>query len=583
MIVTNRMQHQCQQGTAEWHALRAKRYTASEASAMMGASKYQSRSALLRAKATGIAEEVDAGKQRLFDAGHAAEAAARQIVEKNLGLRLFPVTVTAEVDGLPLLASLDGIDLMGETVWENKLLNESLKVDVQQNQLDLHYAYQLEQQLLVSGASGVYFTASDGTEEGTFGMYYESDPQLQARLVAGWKQFAEDLANYQHVEHEEKPAGAAPEALPALRIEVTGMVTASNIEAFRTQALAVIGSIKKELVTDQDFADAEETVKWCKHVENQLEGAKQHALSQTQSIDELFRAIDQIKEETRSVRLTLDKRVKSEKDTRKGEIVEAAVKQLMDHVAGLKKRIGINALNVDLGVLAEAIRGLKSLDSMRDKVSVALANAKIEANAIADRIDANRKVMEEQGATDLIPDFSQVCTKAPEDFAALIAMRDSRHKEMVERRLDAEREQIRAEEQAKAQREAEQKAAADRQAQPVVEMFEAMGVKVIDATPAVVKESLTVADHIEQPRAMVADHIGDANKMVDTGQTLKLGEICMRLGFTMTADFLAGIGISPVATEKNAKFYRAADFTRICTLLIRHIDDVANGSVRKAA
>ena len=55
------------QGSPEWLAARTKYFTASEANAMMGESKYQSRSALLKQKATGIAEEVDAATQARFD------------------------------------------------------------------------------------------------------------------------------------------------------------------------------------------------------------------------------------------------------------------------------------------------------------------------------------------------------------------------------------------------------------------------------------------------------------------------------------------------------------------------------------
>jgi predicted phage-related endonuclease len=81
ITITNRITHDCAQGSDAWHALRAKHYTASEASAMLGASKYQTRADLMKRKATGLAEEIDAATQRRFDAGHAAEAAARPIVE----------------------------------------------------------------------------------------------------------------------------------------------------------------------------------------------------------------------------------------------------------------------------------------------------------------------------------------------------------------------------------------------------------------------------------------------------------------------------------------------------------------------
>ena len=49
--------HNVQQGSPEWHALRANYFTASEAPAMMGASKYQTRDDLLAMKKTGIVDE----------------------------------------------------------------------------------------------------------------------------------------------------------------------------------------------------------------------------------------------------------------------------------------------------------------------------------------------------------------------------------------------------------------------------------------------------------------------------------------------------------------------------------------------
>ena len=80
------------QGSAEWLQIRTKHFTASEAPAMLGLSKYKTRSDLLREKATGMTEEVDANKQRLFDAGHESEAVARPLAEAFLQEDLFPAT-----------------------------------------------------------------------------------------------------------------------------------------------------------------------------------------------------------------------------------------------------------------------------------------------------------------------------------------------------------------------------------------------------------------------------------------------------------------------------------------------------------
>lgn len=57
--------------------------------------------------------------------------------------------------------------------------------------------------------------------------------------------------------------------------------------------------------------------------------------------------------------------------------------------------------------------------------------------------------------------------------------------------------------------------------------------------------------------------------------TLKLGQIAMRLGFVVTREFLADIGIVHAARDKNAVLYRESQWPRIKTKLIEHITDLA--------
>ena len=589
ITITNRVTHDCAQGSDAWHALRAKHFTASEASAMLGVSKYQTRADLLKRKATGLVEEVDAATQRRFDDGHAAEAAARPIVEGIISDDLYPVTMTADVNGLPLLASMDGLTMLGDTGWETKLLNQGLRAAVEAGTLDEHYTVQMEQQLMVSGADRIYFTTTDGTPEGTFGMWYAPNPALRERIVAGWQQFAKDVAAYVPEPETVKPAGKAPDALPALRIEVTGMVTASNLAAFREHALAVFGGINTDLQTDADFADAERTVKWCKEVEDRLDAAKQHALSQTASIDDLFRTIDAIKEEARQKRLTLDKLVKAEKENRKAEIVRSAHEAFSDHLAALLKRTGVPIPAV--GTFADAIKGLKSIDSMRDKVSTALANAKIEANAIADRIDANRKTVEDMS---LLPDFAAVCTKATDDFAALYAMRKQQRADAEAKRLEAEREKIRREEEAKARAEAERIAQAERnriRAEEQAKALEASAAERIRLrTEAEAREQAMQADaakraegHKALADAKPAPTPQFAQPQADTGAKITLGQINQRLSpIALSVAGLAQLGIQPAGKERAAVLYLESDVARICSVLIRHLTTVARGEIKEA-
>lgn len=587
MNVTNRTTHDCPQGSGGWHALRAKHFTASEAPAMLGVSKYQTRADLLKRKATGLVEEVDAATQRRFDDGHAAEAAARQIVEGIVGDELYPVTTSAEVNGLPLLASMDGLTMLGDIGWETKLLNQTLRADVEAGTLHEHYTAQMEQQLMVTGCERIYFTTSDGTAEGTFGLWYESSPALRERIVAGWQQFAKDVAAYTPEPETVKPAGVAPEALPALRIEVTGMVTASNLAAFRAHALAVFGGIKTDLQTDADFADAERTVKWCKEVEDKLDAAKSHALSQTASIDELFRTIDAIKEEARQKRLTLDKLVKAEKENRKAEIVAQAVTALNAHVHALNQRTAPASIPTAMyapSLIGEAIKGLKSLDSMRDKIGAALANAKIETNAIADRIDANRKTVEDMS---LMPDFAAVCTKAPDDFAALYALRKQQRAEAEAKRLEAERERIRREEEAKARAEAEHIAQAERER---IRAEEQAKTQAAEAERARLRAEAETREQAEAMRRTAADRAPADVKPepiappADTGAKLTLGQINQRLSpIALSAAGIAQLGIQPAGKERAAVLYLESDVPRICAALVAHLQRVATNELKEAA
>ena len=439
-----------QQGSAEWHELRAKHFTASEAPAMMGASKYQTRSDLLRQKKTGYTPEVDAAKQRLFDAGHAAEAAARPFAEDILAQELYPITCSAEIDGLPLLASLDGITIDGGTAWEHKLWNESLAAQIKSGNLEQHYTIQLEQQMQVTGASRTLFMCSDGTEERCVWMWYEGNFDLRKKIIAGWKQFAADLAEYVPQEAAPEVIAAPVAGFGALIMQVEGRVVACNLDAFQAGAQAFLDRLPKpaELTTDQNFADAESAVKACSEAETRIQAALDAAMAQAASIDEVFRAARHISELIRSARLALDKSVKSRKESIRMEIMQDAQAKLAEHVKALNERIGwfngCPIISPAAADFATAIKGKKTISSLRDGCDTELARAKIATSEIADRIEANRKAMGDHAA--LFPDFPHVCTKTAEDFANLVAVRVQQQKE-----AEAKREAERAEAERKAQ------------------------------------------------------------------------------------------------------------------------------------
>ncbi|MCU7218430.1 YqaJ viral recombinase family protein [Pseudomonas sp. VE 196-7] len=448
--------HNVAQGSAEWHALRAQHFTASEAPAMMGASKYQTRSELLTLKKTGIAPEVTQAQQYIFDKGHATEALARPLVEVMIGEELYPVVGT---DG-NLLASMDGATMLGETLFEHKLWNESLAAQVRAENLEPHYYWQLEQQLLVSGAERVIFVCSDGTPENFVHMEYRPVAGRAAQLVEGWKQFEADLANFELAEAPSIVVGKAPDELPALRIELTGMVTASNLKVFEESALAVIDSVKTELTTDQDFADAKKAVKWCGDVEEAVATAKKQALSQTQTIDDLFSSLDRISAHARETRLKVDKLVKAQELLVKTNIKQKAEQSLANHVAAINKTLGRVTLPAVPADFAGAMKNKRTIASLQDAVDTELARAKIAASQSADAIRLNLTSLAELAPDHafLFNDIQQLVMKANDDLITLIKLRISEHQKAEEQKAEAQREQIRQQELKRIEDEAKAKA-----------------------------------------------------------------------------------------------------------------------------
>lgn len=556
------------QGSPAWHAARANHFCASEAPAMLGVSKYMTRSELLTQKKTGITQEVDAAKQRLFDAGHEAEAKAiKHVEEEILKQGLWPQVLVREVDGLPLLASLDGLTMDDTIIWENKLWNEELAQACAAGELEPHYWAQLEHQLIVSQADTVLFTTSDGTPERTAQTWYVSVPARRQQIIDGWKQFAKDLETFVPEVTEAKPVGRTPETLPALRIEVTGMVTASNLAAYKEHALAVFGSINRELVTDAQFADAEKAIKWCGDVEDRLVAARQHALSQTKSLDELFNTMEDISNEARRVRLELDKLVKARKEQIRIEIVTEGAKALAIHLEALNDRLGKPYMPAVPADFAGAIKNKRTIESLKDAVNTTLANAKIAANAIADKIHVNLRAIREQSEHSfLFSDVASLVLKEPEFVEMVIKNRVAEHHAIEAARIETERQRIANEERAKA--EASERARADAEIAAAKRASEEAIAKAAQPSPVVVqpRQPMQPAQIVEQSQATQPE---------DTGATMRLGQICERLGFNITAEFLFSLGFEPHATEKNAKLYKARLFPLICRELVKHINSVS--------
>lgn len=566
MIITERTSHHVQQGTPAWLQLRSGYPTASEAPAAQGVSRYMTRSELLRQKATGITPEHDDRTLARFAEGHRVEELARPMAEAYLGEELSNVTMTAVVDGLSLLASLDGINFDGDISWECKLWNEGLAEQVRTNNLSAQYTVQMDQQQLVSGAKRTLFTCTDGTPERTVHCWYESTDEKKAAVVMHWRQFLQDVAAYDPTAERPAPVVATPvESLPAVVVQVNGVLTVGgNLDAFGDALRAFIERIPKKPSTDQEFADAEAACKALKKAEDALTQAEDGALAQITDVEVMRRTVADLRNLARTTRLASEKLVAAEKEARKQQIVLDARKDLDRHIGQLERRL--EAIDnrpcifpVVAADFAGAIKGLKSLDSMRDKVAVTLTNAKHEANQLADRLEANRKHLMQDGADwiGLFADFWQVGTKAAEDFQALAALRINQHKQAEAQRLEAERERIRAEEAAKLQAQA-----------------------VIDAAAATQKEAASTQQEPVSAAPAAETKVQSAQAAPDVaakadGETLTLGQLNTILApIKVDAAGLAELGFTPCKTEKSAKHYPAQALPAMVSAMMQHLQSV---------
>lgn len=615
--------HDLVQGSPEWVAHRARSYNASEAAVMLGCSPYATRTELLAVMKTGIAKNISDFTQHLFDGGHRFEQLARPLAEKIIGEPLSPVTGSRG----KLSASFDGLTFDASKAFEHKMLSATLAAilppvgehqccSTMGDELPLHHRYQMEQQMLVSGAVKVLFMATrwsdDDKLEDARACWYDSNPELRAHLVPGWRQFERDLADFVPVAAVTKPSGRAPEALPALHIQITGGVQASNLAEFKQTALTAIRAVNRSLVDDQSFADAEKAGKWCADIEERIKAAKEHALGQTAAIDQLFRTMDEISAEARAVRLDLDKLVKARKEAIKIEIVTGGKDAMHAHIAALNAAMPGDFLPTIATDFAGAIKNLRTIESLRNAVNSELARGKIEADAIATRIHTNIKAINAAGSIALFADQRLLVLKAPDDLAAIISMRlaaEAARKEsdrlttLSEEAARVESEnaaKVAAQEQLAAQEQAAAEAAA---APPADESMQwtPEQIAAIESGDALPLTFNMIQSEAEQAKAYAdAAHTGigmfgvsDGQfkrvaplefkaQPADTDKRINLSEINARLApVAITVAGLSELGFEPVEQVKASRLLRESDFAAICQAISAHV--LTTAAMRKAS
>ena len=587
------------QGDANWHAHRAASKNASDAPAMLGCSEYKTRSELLHEAFTGIRPDVTPEQQRRFDDGHAIEEAQLPGAEEVIGEQLYPVVGCERFGDIELSASFDGLTLLEDTAYECKTLNEKLRATLpapgpdgnDATALPKMYRAQMEQQLMVCGGDRVLFTAATKDGSDVRRCWYSSDAALRAEILAGWKQFDADLKTYVPAAAVEKVVAEPVEALPAPVVQVTGQIALQdNFKVFEQRLRDFLeNKLIRKPTTDQDFADLDGQIKAMKSARESLKAAEAQMLAQVQPVDQAKKTKDMLdKLLQQNVKMAEDM-LTAEKDRRKGEIVAGGVAALKAHIEALNTRLGEPFMPVIPADFGGAVRGLKSLTSMEDKVSGELARCKIAANEVADRIQVNMKKLVQAGDSASFHDSAALVLKAPDDLTAIIAQRIAE----TERRAEAARAAIRAEEQAKAEKDAREKLAAEqaeakRLADEAAALNSQIQASIKDADPddaiaPLLGEISKVAHELSSDliasaaikTAQVLPLSRPAAPQADTSPRIKLGDLNATITpLSITADGLALLGFPHEPSTGSAKLYRMDDLPEIYAAMVRHIEAV---------
>lgn len=448
------IKHKLIQGSPEWVAFRLEHDGASEAAAMLGLSRKNTRNELLHMKHTGMSKEFSEFVQRnILDKGHKVEALARPLIEEAIGDDLYPVTcsngrLSASCDGLTM--GVEG----GEIAFEHKQWNAEHSEMVRNNIMPEEHIPQCQQIMLVTGAQKVVFTVSDGTPDNLVRMDVLPDDAWFERIERGWEQFHKDLAAYVPVDIAEMPRAEVKIELPALFVHAKGEITEHNMEAFGialTNKLAEVRAIA--LLNDQDFSNAKEAAKKFRDTAKAIALSKEAMLAQTDTIGEAARKMDAWVKDLNGTALLLEKDVDREDLAKKRVMISDTATAYTAHIEALESETRPIQLNIPRPNFAEVIKGKRNYASMQGALDDVLANGKIEADAVAKHLRGKLAWYNETTGINngcygfLFADLDKIITKPMDDFKLLVTTRIDAHKKAEAAKI----ERIRAEEKAKAE------------------------------------------------------------------------------------------------------------------------------------
>jgi len=251
--------------------------------------------------------------------------------------------------------------------------------------------------------------------------------------------------------------------LPGVFIQVVSSLTGCNIGDVRPLFDSFLSNYLTELITDEDFAQAEAESKIGREAAKRCLSTAKSVIDQTSSISRITSELENYAAKFNAMALSQEKAVKEQKETRKTYAIREREKAYSEHIECLEAMIEPISIICKAPDFKSAAKNQRMLSSLYNKLDTELANAKIEATSVAMDISARLKWFNDYlDYKYLFGDIQYIVYESDTAFKAIVTKRIEAHKKFEAEKLEAERKRIQEQEKRKAQEEQALKLEAER-------------------------------------------------------------------------------------------------------------------------
>lgn len=230
-----------------------------------------------------------------------------------------------------------------------------------------------------------------------------------------------------------------------LAIRITGAIESSNFDEYKDEMLLQIKRANRDLVTDEDFIEAAVVVKACKEGEDNIKEARHQAIASMEDVNRLYKAMDEISEQLRETRLNLGKKIKTEKENRRNELLDHEVDMIDDFVESIdfpQFRMLVRDIVTEIQKdLSDSMSGRSSLKSIKTHLQETTTAAMEGLTKTLEKIRNNDAMLTElsDGNLSLFPDRMALLLRDSTALQEIIVARVDRLKAEEEtKRLNEE-------------------------------------------------------------------------------------------------------------------------------------------------